>query len=345
MKQLFTFITAILLTTVAFAQAPEMMSYQAVVRNANNTLVANQTIGMQISILKGSPSGSAVFVETQTPLSNTNGLISLEIGTGNLVSGNFATVDWGSDTYFLKTEIDPTGGNNYSITGTTQFMSVPYALHAKTADNVVNDMVDDADADPGNELQTLIVSQTGDTLTISGGNSVLVPGISGLNFPVLPAIGDYRDGGVVFWVDGNGGGLVCAVSDQSNGIIWHNGTNLVTGATATAIGTGMQNTVTIVGVQGAGSYAAESCSSLTLNGYSDWFLPSQDELNEIYLNLGTVNAAAITNGGTAFNLSNGYWTSSEYNATVAYTQNLSNGYQGLATKNNLTYQVRAIRAF
>jgi hypothetical protein len=81
-------------------------------------------------------------------------------------------------------------------------MSVPYALYAKTAENVTNDAVDDADADPTNEIQTLTVSQTGDTLTINGGNSVLVPGISDLNFP--PAIGDFRDGGVVFWVDGTG---------------------------------------------------------------------------------------------------------------------------------------------
>jgi ubiquitin len=115
--------------------APDKMSYQAVARNSENALVANQTVGMQISILQGSASGTAVYVETQTTTTNGNGVVILEIGTGTVGSGNFTTIDWSTSTYFIKTEIDPTGGTNYIITGASQFMSVPYALHAKTASN------------------------------------------------------------------------------------------------------------------------------------------------------------------------------------------------------------------
>ncbi|GAB1416194.1 hypothetical protein MASR2M117_16000 [Paludibacter sp.] len=106
------------------------MSYQAVIRNPANNLVANQAVGMKISILQGTESGSAVYVETQTPTTNTNGLISLKIGDGTVVSGTFATIDWTTGPYFIKTETDPAGGENYTITGVSQLLSVPYALYA-----------------------------------------------------------------------------------------------------------------------------------------------------------------------------------------------------------------------
>lgn len=108
------------------AQAPEKMSYQAVIRNTANTLVTNQAVGMKISILQGSASGTAVYVETQTPTSNINGLVAVEIGTGAVVSGAFATINWANGPYFIKTETDPTGGSSYTITGTSQLLSSPY---------------------------------------------------------------------------------------------------------------------------------------------------------------------------------------------------------------------------
>ncbi|OGS77099.1 MAG: hypothetical protein A3G95_03280 [Flavobacteria bacterium RIFCSPLOWO2_12_FULL_31_7] len=125
--------TSLFLGSLAFAQAPEKMSYQAVVRNTTNNLVTNQAVGMQISILQGSATGTAVYVETQTPTSNTNGLVSLEIGSGVVVSGNMATINWANGPYFIKTETDPTGGTSYTITGISQLLSTPYALYAKTS--------------------------------------------------------------------------------------------------------------------------------------------------------------------------------------------------------------------
>src|SRR5687768_1280265 len=157
MKKRSTIFAAFILVASAFltqrvsAQAPNKMSYQAVIRNATNALVTNQTVGMQVSILQGSPTGTAVYVETQTPTTNTNALVSMEIGSGTIVSGNFTTIDWANGPYFIKTETDPTGGTTYSITGTSELMSTPYALYSKTAETVVNN--DDADSDPTNELQ------------------------------------------------------------------------------------------------------------------------------------------------------------------------------------------------
>ena len=125
--------TSLFIGSLAFAQAPEKMSYQAVVRNTTNNLVVSQSVGMQISILQGSSTGTAVYVETQTPTSNANGLVSLEIGGGTVVSGNMATINWANGPYFIKTETDPTGGSSYTITGTSQLLSAPYALYAKTS--------------------------------------------------------------------------------------------------------------------------------------------------------------------------------------------------------------------
>ena len=132
MRKLF-FLGLSLFALNTFAQAPEKMSYQAVVRNTTNNLVTNQPVGMQISILQGSATGTAVYVETQTPTSNANGLVSIEIGGGSVVSGNMATINWANGPYFIKTETDPTGGSSYTITGTSQLLSAPYALYAKTS--------------------------------------------------------------------------------------------------------------------------------------------------------------------------------------------------------------------
>ena len=145
MKKLYILLTAVLLTATTFAQAPEKMSYQAIVRDGDDFLLTNQTIGMQISILQNIATGTAVYVETQTPITNVNGLVTLEIGTGSVVNGNFTTIDWSGGIYFIKTETDPAGGSSYSITGTSQLLSVPYALHAKTADSFVgSSTLDDA---------------------------------------------------------------------------------------------------------------------------------------------------------------------------------------------------------
>lgn len=154
MKRILTSILA-LVTVASFAQSPEKMSYQAVIRNSTDALVKNQSVGMQISILQGSSTGTAVYVETQTETTNTNGLVSIEIGGGTVMSGDFTAIDWSTGLYFIKTETDPLGGTTYTITGTSQLLSVPYALFSKTALFVINDSVNDIDSDTTNEIQNL----------------------------------------------------------------------------------------------------------------------------------------------------------------------------------------------
>ena len=169
MRNVFTCLIAVVLPALLWAQSPEKMSYQAVIRDANDHLVTSETIGMQISILQGSVSGTAVYVERQTTTTNANGLVSLEVGTG-ITKADFSAIDWSNGPYFFKTETDPEGGDNYTITGTSQLLSVPYALHAKTAENFLNDQVDDADADPTNEIDVTTKSGllVGDGSDISG---------------------------------------------------------------------------------------------------------------------------------------------------------------------------------
>ena len=115
MKKLVTFVSVIILSASLLAQAPQTFSYQAVVRGVNNELVANKLVGMKISLLQGSESGSAVFIETHKPTANENGLVSIVIGGGTLVKGTLANIDWSKGPYFIKTEIDPAGNSNYSV--------------------------------------------------------------------------------------------------------------------------------------------------------------------------------------------------------------------------------------
>lgn len=131
-KFLFT-IGIVLGVFLASAQVPEKMSYQAVIRNNSGQLLPNQSIAVKISILQGSPAGAAVYSERLTGNTNANGLVSLEIGSGTVLTGTFNTIDWTTGSYYLKTETDPAGGTNYTIAGTSQLLSVPYAMYAKSA--------------------------------------------------------------------------------------------------------------------------------------------------------------------------------------------------------------------
>ena len=131
MKKLFIQIAAIVISINLFAQAPQKMSYQAVIRNASNNLVVNVPVKMRISILQGSATGTSVYSELHSAATNANGLVSIEIGTGTSQQGTFSAINWGNGTYYLKTETDPTNGTNYTITGTSQLLSVPYAFFSR----------------------------------------------------------------------------------------------------------------------------------------------------------------------------------------------------------------------
>src|SRR5688572_4817137 len=102
MKKSFLSFAMIILGLSLYAQSPDKMSFQAVIRNASNNLVASGPVGMQLSILQGSPTGTAVYVETHNGSTNTNGLLTIEIGNGTILTGDFSTIDWATGPYFIK---------------------------------------------------------------------------------------------------------------------------------------------------------------------------------------------------------------------------------------------------
>ena len=118
----------------ASAQSPDKMSYQAVLRDANGEILKNQDVSIQFSLLQTSISGTSVYQEDHKLTTNSNGLVSVYMGTGTVSSGDFSTIDWAEGPYFLQSEIDPTGGINYTISSTTELVSVPYAVYANKAE-------------------------------------------------------------------------------------------------------------------------------------------------------------------------------------------------------------------
>ena len=122
MKRIITIVAALIMTASLWAQSPKSMSYQAVIRDANNSLITSQDVGTQISILQGSLiTGKVVYLETHTTTTNANGLLTLEIGNGTTIddfsiTNDFSSIDWSNGPFFIQIETDPTGGSNYTIT-------------------------------------------------------------------------------------------------------------------------------------------------------------------------------------------------------------------------------------
>jgi hypothetical protein len=313
-KGLFSFfalLTFVWLPLFVHAQVPQKMSYQAVIRNSNNALVANQIVGMRMSILQGSANGTAVYVETQTPVTNVNGLVSLEIGAGTVVSGTFSGIDWTAGPYFVQTETDPTGSTNYSITGTSQLLSVPYALHAKTAEVII--------------------------------------GVGAGTFSHY--IGEVFGGGVIFhlWKDAQGveHGLIADQTDLSASHAWSN----VSGPVVWTYGLsdnmdGMINSLDIVAQPGHISSAASLCLNSTNGGFTDWYLPAIDELSMLFSNRLAINRTfANMAGASPVAFSTAYWSSTGWSNDGAISFDLFNGAGEVAYAKSMLLAVRAIRAF
>jgi hypothetical protein len=168
MKNIAFLLIAFFFAQLSMAQAPEKFNYQAVVRDAGGTPVKNQSISLRVSILQGSASGTTLYQETHTLTSNGSGIITATIGGGTVVSGSMSGIGWSSNAHFIKIEADPAGGSSYSLLSNNQLLSVPYSLNAMRADSATHvSNVDDADADPTNELQT--ISLANDVITLSNG--------------------------------------------------------------------------------------------------------------------------------------------------------------------------------
>ncbi|RLD57762.1 MAG: hypothetical protein DRJ05_09165, partial [Bacteroidetes bacterium] len=134
MKNLFTLLVLALVSTVSiYSQPPQAFKYQAVVRDNAGEILQNQAVGIRMSIHDQTAAGTIVYQETFTETTNDFGPVNLQIGNGTPTIGTFSTIDWGSNPKFLETEIDPTGGSNFVSMGTSELLSVPYALYSATS--------------------------------------------------------------------------------------------------------------------------------------------------------------------------------------------------------------------
>ena len=166
-KRFLLIVSIIICCLYSFAQVPQAFNYQAVARDNNGNELINQKVSFRISLLQSSATGAEIYSETHIDSTNQFGLVNLEIGNGIVVTGVFSTIDRSTGSYILKVEMDETGGTSYQEMGTTQLLAVPYALYAKEAEEV-----DDADADPTNELQAISISNG--TLYLNSGGYVYV---------------------------------------------------------------------------------------------------------------------------------------------------------------------------
>ena len=330
MKKIYTLLL-FLLCFSGYAQSPEKMTYQAVVRDANNTLLNNQTVGVKISILRSNITGVSVYSETQIITSNLNGLVSMEIGSGT-TSDNFSTIDWSIGPYFIKTEIDPTGGESYSIIGTSQLLSVPFALYAKSSGSSIPgppgqngvdgvdgadgtngvdgaDGVDGAIGPPGSDGQGG-VSLAGTGISISGTGIITDPYEISTLLPTYELNTFYAAlGGYVIDINSDGKhGVVLAMKDQGYDN-WYNTNNLL-------------NNPDNHDTDGA--------------QFRDWRLPSKRELNLMYLSYLNGNPASLV-GAT-------YWSSSEFKYDYAWLHYFFSGQQDDVNKVN-PFNIRAVRSF
>ena len=131
-----------LLVTALFAQVPQGINYQTVVRNGSGAIIPNQNVNFRLSVISGSPTGTIVYVEAHPVATNSLGLVNLIIGQGTPLSGTFSAINWGSASHYLSVELDPAGGQAFQAMGTSQLMSVPYALSAGNSSTSMAQLTD-----------------------------------------------------------------------------------------------------------------------------------------------------------------------------------------------------------
>jgi uncharacterized protein (TIGR02145 family) len=212
-------------------QAPQSFMYQAVVRNSTGEIIANQPVSIRVSILEGFPPGISVYTERHFLSTNDFGLATLEIGNGQVESGSFDEIHWGGGDFFLSIYIDPTGGTNFILMGTSQLLSVPFALFANNGSEWIKDgdniHYDDGNVGIGTNSPLSLFHLKGGILSTGTTGTTPMSG-SGTRFMWVPSKGALRAGSVAgnYWDDANIGTKSMAIGEN----------NMASGATSISLG-------------------------------------------------------------------------------------------------------------
>jgi len=268
------FVIILTIPTYLFSQSvpstvPNKFNYQSVIRDTTGQLVVNQPVGLRISLQRG-PQMTNLYVETHLLNTNSNGLLTTIIGSGQPMMGLMDSIDWSLGNVFVKTEIDPTGGTNYTLMGIREMLSVPYAFHAKSAE---------VPGLPGPQGPQGPAGPRG------------IPGESGQGMMQVECcspelyIGKYHQGGIIFCLDSTKQhGLIAHFEIISSGEYWSPSNCQVLGTSINS-GSGQQNTDSIISQCTDTMNLAIACSNFVFDGYTDWYLPSLGELDLMNKNL------------------------------------------------------------
>ena len=362
MKKLILSATAVLFSmTFSFAQyVPEGFNYQAVVRNTNGVLVTNTQVAIEIVLREGSSGGNAIFAEKHTKTTNAQGIVQLILGQGNVTQGNFSTIDWASAAKYISIAVDVDGNNVFTDLGSSQLLSVPYALYAKNAGsgggttytagsgiNISGNTISATDNSTTNELQNLSIA--GDQISISNGNTITLPPNSGTDAQTLTVNGNQlaiSNGNSVTlptgttYTAGSGiniaGNAISATDNSATNEIQSltlvgsqlaiSGSNAVTLPTGTTYTAGSGININGNAISAADNSSTNEIQSLTLVG---------NQLAISNSNAVTLPTGTTYNAGTGITISNNFinslWTA---NSSNIYNNNA--GYTGIGTSNPMT---------
>jgi len=383
MKKILTLLSAIAFSTAIISAQnapPQSFSYKATIKRGNGWGVVKKCITLKVSILEGSENGSPVYTEYFRPTTNEYGQIDIVIGNGK--HGDLSSVDWSASIYFLKTEIDLKGGDDFELLNIVQLLSVPYALYSGESGNgfsteyslTENRPVLDSKGnislglpdDPPSKLNVDgNINFTGELLhngepfstetKIEAGTNISVTGTGTPANPYkissVPTesgnhyVGELMGGGIVFYVDHTGQhGLIGSLRNVSSA--WSNISSEI-GTTEFSSWNGLVNSNTISAQTGHVASAARYCLDFANGGFDDWFLPAADQLNLLYNARYEVNKILASDGDPATEIlwQTSYWTSTEYVVTfMALALNMLDGTSACLDK-AAVLPVRAIREF